>query len=156
VTKRVDGVSDKWRRFVTDLAGGATMHPNERLARREIELIETGDDDGVAALYAPDFVLHYPGRNPLAGTYTDVAEFLARLGQLFEGGSVERELHDALGTDEHTVQLLRVTGTAKGLAHTWQAVIVMHVAEGRFTEAWFHFEDQYALDEYLNSLAAPS
>ena len=128
------------------------MHPHEELARREMELIQAGDDDGVAALYASDFVLHYPGRNPLAGTYTDVEEFLARLGQLFDGGTVERTLHDALGTDDHSIQLLTVTGEAKGLSHTWNAVIVMHVRNLQFTEAWFHFDDQYALDEFLTSL----
>ena len=128
------------------------MHPHEELARREMELIQTGDEAGVAALYANDFVLHYPGHNPLAGTYTDVEEFLHRLGRLFDGGSVERELHDALGTDNHAVQLLHVTGSAKGRSHTWNAVIVMHVDEMQFTEAWFHFDDQYALDEFLTSL----
>lgn len=128
------------------------MHPHEELARREMELIQAGDEDGVAALYATDFVLHYPGRNPLAGTYTDVEEFLRRLGGLFEGGTVERELHDAFGTDSHAVQLLTVTGGAKGRSHTWNAVIVMHVHEMQFTEAWFHFDDQYALDEFLTSL----
>ena len=129
------------------------MHVNEALARREMELIQAGDDEAVAALYASDFLLHYPGRNPLAGTYTDVEDFLTRLGRLFEGGSVDRQLHDALGTDDHAVQLLQVTGTAKGLTHTWNAVIVMHVIDGRFTEAWFHFDDQYALDEYLTALS---
>jgi ketosteroid isomerase-like protein len=79
------------------------MHPHEELARREMELIQAGDDAGVAALYAPDFVLHYPGRSPLAGVYPDVGEFLARLGGLFEGGTVERTLHDALGTDDHSI-----------------------------------------------------
>lgn len=128
------------------------MHPNEQLARREIELIQAGDEAGLAALYADGFILHYPGRSPLAGTYTDVAEFLARLSRVFEGGAVERDLHDALGTDRHAVQLLRVTADVGGLSHTWEAVIVMHVEEGQFTEAWFHFRDQYSLDEYLNSL----
>ena len=132
---------------------GVNVHPNEQLARKEMELILAGNDEAGADLYAPDFVLHYPGRNPLAGTYTDVGEFLDKLGQLFEGGSVERELHDALGTDDHSIQLLSVTGTARGLSHTWRAVIVMHVTDGQFAEAWFHFADQYALDDYLNSLA---
>lgn len=130
------------------------MHPHEQMARREIELIQAGDEVGVAALYASDFVLHYPGRNPLAGTYTDVGQFLDRLDRLFEGGTVQRELHDALGTDDHAVQLLRVTAEAKRRLHTWDAVIVMHVRDEQFTEAWFHFRDQYALDEYLTALAA--
>lgn len=41
----------------------------------------------------------------------------------------------------------------RGRSHTWNAVIVMHVRDRQFTEAWFHFGDQYALDEYLTSLA---
>jgi ketosteroid isomerase-like protein len=129
------------------------MHPNEELARREIELLQAGDDEAAAALYAPDFVLHYPGRSPLAGTYTDVGRFLERLGELFEGGTVRRELHDALGSDDHSIQLLRVTAEAKGRSHVWEAAIVMHVRDGLFTEAWFHFGDQYSLDEFLTSLA---
>lgn len=128
------------------------MHPHEKLARREMDLIQAGDDAGVAALYATDFVLHYPGRNPLAGTYSDVHEFLDRLGRLFEGGTVERELHDALGSDRHAIQLLTVTGSARGRSHKWNAVIVMHVRDMQFTEAWFHFDDQYSLDEFLASL----
>ena len=119
-------------------------------------LVQAGDNEGVAALYASDFVLHYPGRNPLAGTYAGIEQFLARLDELSEGASVQLELHDALGTDDHSVQLVRVSAEAKGRSHTWNAVIVMHVRRGQFTEAWFHFGDQYALDEFLSSLVDDS
>jgi ketosteroid isomerase-like protein len=128
------------------------MHSNEELARREMDLINQGDLAAVGELYADDFVLHYPGRNPLAGTYTKVEEFLARLERLFQGGTVKRRLHDALGTDDHAVQLLAVEAQAKGRSHSWNAVIVMHVRKGKFSEAWFHFDDQHALDEFLTSL----
>lgn len=131
------------------------MHPNEELARREIEFINAGNSEAVDELYADDFVLHYPGRNPLAGTYRKVGEFLTKLEQLLEGGNLKRELHDALGTDDHSVQLLRVTAQAQGRSHTWDAVIVMHVRDGMFCEAWFHVDDQYALDEFLTSLGSP-
>jgi hypothetical protein len=53
------------------------MHPNEALARREIELIEAGELDVLEELYTADLVVHYPGRNPLSGSYP-VHEFLAR------------------------------------------------------------------------------
>jgi ketosteroid isomerase-like protein len=46
------------------------MNPNEELARREIEKIEAGDMDAVNAMYADDFVLHYPGRSPSLGRIT--------------------------------------------------------------------------------------
>jgi ketosteroid isomerase-like protein len=51
------------------------MHPNEELARREIELINAGDLAALDEMYADDLVFHYQGRNPLAGDYSDVDEF---------------------------------------------------------------------------------
>lgn len=132
------------------------MHQNEELARREIDLIVAGEMGAVAALYADDFILHYPGRNPLSGTYTSVGEFVAKLEALLDGGTLTRRLHDALGTDDHSVQLLTITADVRGRTHTWNAAIVMHVRGEQFTEAWFHVDDQYALDEYLTALASGS
>jgi len=130
------------------------MHPNEELARRELEVLNSGDMAALGALYTDDFVLHYPGRSPLAGDHRSFEEFLAKIGPLMgEGGSVSRELHDALGSDDHAIQLLNVTATAKGRTHSWHGVIVMHTRDGKISEAWIHIGDQYALDEFLNSLA---
>lgn len=128
------------------------MHPNELLARREIELIETGELDALDDLYADDVVIHYPGKNPLAGTHRNLQEFVAKFQTLLKDGVVTRELHDALGTDDHAVQLLKVTASASGRAHAWNAVVVYHVREGRFSEVWIHVDDQYAVDDFLNSL----
>jgi hypothetical protein len=33
------------------------------------------------------------------------------------------------------------------------AVVVMHARDGKISEAWAMIGDQYALDEFLNSLA---
>jgi len=128
------------------------MHPNEELARREIELIETDDVDALQEIYTDDLVVHYPGRNPLSGSHP-VSEFLARFEALLKGGTLTRELHDALGTDDHAVQLLRVTASVGERSHSWNAVAVMHVLDGRFSEIWLHVDDQYALDDFLNSLS---
>ena len=88
----------------------------------------------------------------MAGTHP-VEQFLAKFQTLLKGGTLERELHDALGTDDHAVQLLRVTASAGGRSHSWNAVAVMHVIDGKFSEVWLHVDDQYALDDFLNSLA---
>lgn len=130
------------------------MHPNEQLARRELEALEADDMDALKELYADDFVLHYPGRNPLAGDHRSLEEFLGRVRPLMgEGSTVKRELHDAFGSDDHAVQLVTVTASAGGSSHTWQATIVMHASDGKISEAWVIIRDQYALDEFLNSLA---
>ena len=131
------------------------MHPNEELARRELELLESGDAHAAATLYADDLVLHYPGRNPLAGDHRDLDAFLERFESLLgEDGTITRELHDVLGSDSHAVQLLTVTANARGNTHTWQAAVVLHIREGKISEAWIQVADQYALDEFLNWLAS--
>lgn len=130
------------------------MHPNEALARRELEAVEADDMAALAELYTHDFVLHYPGHNPLAGDHASLQGFLAKLEPLMgEGSSVTRELHDAFGSDEHAVQMLVVTANAKGRSHTWNATVAMHVRDGKISEAWVQIQDQYALDAFLNALA---
>ena len=97
-------------------------------------VIHPGDMAAVAGMYTDDFVLHYPGRGPLGGTHDSFDGFLAKARALMgEDGSVKRELHDAFGSDDHAVQLLTVTGNAKGRSHTWQAVVLMHVRDGQIT-----------------------
>jgi ketosteroid isomerase-like protein len=128
------------------------MHPNEALARREIELIKAGDLEALEDIYASDLVIHYPGRNPLSGTHP-VQEFFSRFEALLGDGTLTRELRDALGSDEHAVPLLRVNASAQGRSHSWNAVAVLRVRDGKFSECWIHVDDQYALDEFLNSLA---
>jgi hypothetical protein len=59
------------------------MHPNELLARKEIELIQAGDWDAVDRLYTDDIVIHYPGRNPLAGSHS-AEQFLAKFQTLLK------------------------------------------------------------------------
>ena len=127
------------------------MHPNELLARREIDLINAGDLEALVDLYTDDLVVHYPGKNPLAGSHP-VQDFLAKFQTVLRDGTLKRELHDALGTDHHAVQLLKVTASVDGRSHSWNAVAVMHVRNGQFSEVWLHVDDQYALDDFLNSL----
>jgi hypothetical protein len=131
----------------------AGVHRNEALARREFELASQGDFEGLQRLYTEDCVFHYPGQNPLAGTHRGVDAFVTKLEEVFNGVTLTRELHDAAGTDDHAIQLLQATATAGSRSHTWHAIWVMHVRDGQFSEAWVHFDDQYALDGFLNALA---
>lgn len=131
------------------------MHPNEQLARRELEILESGDMEALREIYTDDFVLHYPGKNPLAGDHVSFETFLGKIRPLMgEDGTVKRELHAAFGDDEHAIQLLNVTATAKGRSHSWDAAVMMHVRDGKISEAWIQIRDQAALDEFLNALAS--
>lgn len=127
------------------------MHPNEKLLRREIETLETGSGS-LEDFYTEDHVLHYPGNNPLTGEYRGydgLAEFGRKLGEV--ASSVERDLHDVLANDEHGLQLLTVRAARKdGRRHEWRVAWVIHFRDGKISETWGHFADQYALDEFLS------
>lgn len=129
------------------------MHPNEELARREIEFINSGDLAALDEMYSDDMVFHYPGRNPLAGDYHSADDFLTKAQQLLGTGTLKRELLDAFGSDDHAIQLLHVRADVGDRSHSWRAVAVMHVRNEKIVEVWLHIDDQYALDDFLNSLA---
>ena len=128
-------------------------HPNAELAARELEAVNRGDLDALRDIYTEDFVFHYPGRNPLAGDYSGfdgLEEFARKIGEI-AGESVERDAHAIVADDDHAVQLLTVRATRKdGRSHEWNAVIVLHAKDGKFSEVWAHVADQYALDEFLS------
>ena len=89
------------------------MHPNEALARREIDLIKAGDLGALEDIYASILSSITRAETP-SGTHP-VKEFLARFETLLGDGTLTRDLHDALGSDDHAVQLLRVTASARGV-----------------------------------------
>jgi ketosteroid isomerase-like protein len=87
-------------------------HPNEKLARSEMEAGLRGDFEGMLAHYSEDVILHYLGRNALSGTYQGkdgLREWVRKIEELLgPGGSLVRTLHDILASDNHAVQLVSV------------------------------------------------
>ena len=129
-------------------------HPNEELARSEMEAALRGDFEGMLAHYTDDVVLHYPGRNPLSGTHRG-KEGLRAWGRKFsellgEGGSLTRTPHDILASDHHAVQLIAVEARrSDGRSARWNVACVMHVRDGKISEAWLNIDDPYAVDALL-------
>ena len=129
-------------------------HPNEDLARSEMEAALRGDVEGMLAHYTDDVVLHYPGRNSLSGTYRGkdgLREWIRRIDELLGAtGSLTRTLHDILASDNHAVQLVSVKARrANGRSASWKAVVVMHVRDRKISEIWLHIDDPYAVDDLL-------
>jgi ketosteroid isomerase-like protein len=117
-----------------------------------MRLLAQGDTDGALELYAEDIVFHHPGKNPLAGDYRGtegILGFFEKAAGHVDGG-LRRELHDALGTDDHAIQLVTVEASRGGRSHSWHAVAVMHVRDGKISEVWLHIDDQNALDRVLS------
>jgi hypothetical protein len=129
-------------------------HPNEELARSEMEAALRGDFEGMLAYYTDDAILHYPGRNALSGTHRGkdgIREWGRKFGELLgEGGSLTRTLHDILASDDHAIQLVSVEARrADGRSARWNAAAVMHVRDGKISEVWLNIDDPYSVDELL-------
>lgn len=129
-------------------------HPNEDLARSEMEAALRGDFEGMLAHYSDDVVLHYPGRNPLSGAYRGrdgLREWGQRIDELLGAeGSLTRTLHDILANDRHVIQLISVQARrSNGRSASWNAAVVMHVHNGKISEVWLHLDDPYAVDDLL-------
>lgn len=129
-------------------------HPNEYLARSEMDAAQRGDFEGMLEHYTPDAVLHYPGRNALSGTHRGknaIRDWGNKFGEILgEGGSLTRTLHDILANDEHAIQLVSVEAKrADGRTARWNVACVMHMRDGKICEVWLNIDNPYAVDELL-------
>jgi len=128
-------------------------HPNEEVARTATEALSKGDIEGFITLHTDDVVVHFPGRGPLAGDYKGKDG----LGQLFQkqmqmlDAPPQIDTHDILANDDHAVILNNTKGTRHGKTLEQQQVVVLHIRDGKISEAWLQFSDQQAMDEMASS-----
>lgn len=127
-------------------------HPNEELAQHGFDAFSKGDSEALAALMADDIVFHFPGRGPLAGDHRGKDQVLANLAKQGEltGGTFRVEVHDIVANDDHAIVL--TAARAERGDRSWEdnAVLVFHIRDGKFSEAWLHPGDQYAGDEFFS------
>jgi ketosteroid isomerase-like protein len=134
-------------------------HPNEELARSEMEAALRGDFENMLAHYTEDFILHYPGRNALSGTYqgkNGLREWGRKIDKLLgPGGSLVRTLHDILASEDHAIQLVSVKARrTDGRSASWNAAVVMHVRDSIISEIWLHIDNHILL--MLSSHSRPA
>ncbi len=126
-------------------------HPNEAVIRRGAEALGRGDFNEFFAGLADDVVVHVPGRN----SFADEHKGKDALAQVFQGqsqrldGPLEIQVHDALGNDDHAVALNTVRLSRGGRTVETTQTIVAHVRDGKPSEVWINFGDQYAVDELM-------
>jgi ketosteroid isomerase-like protein len=125
-------------------------HPNLDLMRRGYAAYTSGDLDTISQLFADDVVWHVSGRSPLSGDYTgkeQVFGFFGKLQELSDGTS-KVEVHDLLADDDHGVAIITQSGTRDGRTYEGRATHVLHLRDGKVTEFWDAYVDQYAADEF--------
>jgi len=70
-----------------------------------------------------------------------------RLGQE-TGGTFQAGLQHLLADDERVVGIQHNSAERDGKHLAVDAVLVFHLKDGRITEAWEHYRDPYAWDEF--------
>jgi uncharacterized protein len=126
-------------------------HPGEELVRRGYDAFSRGDMQTLREVFSPDIVWHSAGRSQLAGEYAGVDAVLGFFGRTMEltGGTFRVDVHDVVANDEHVVGLHAVTAEREGRTLRDQNVLVFHVRDGRASEVWQLWADQYAADAFF-------
>ena len=126
-------------------------HPDEDVVRRGYDAFSRGDMQALRELFDPDIVWHTPGRSQLAGDHRGVDAVLGFFGRTMEltGGTFRIEVHDVVANDEHVVGLHAVIAERDGKALRDRNILVFHVRDGRTSEVWQFWTDQYAADAFF-------
>jgi ketosteroid isomerase-like protein len=126
-------------------------HPNAMTGRRLYELFSQGDVEGFQKMLADDVIWHVPGRCPIAGEYKGrqaVLGYLTTIDELSGGTYRISDVHDVIANDDHVVGLHHSVATRPGKTYDYNETIIMHVREGRVTEVWEVYGDQYEIDDF--------
>ncbi|MDX6368253.1 MAG: uncharacterized protein QOK30_3329 [Nocardioidaceae bacterium] len=125
-------------------------HPNLDLMRRGYAAYTSGDLQTIEQLFADDVVWHVSGRSPISGDYTGKQEVFGFFGKLQElsGGTSRVEVHDLLADDDHGVAIVTQSASREGRTYEGRVTHVLHLRDGKVTEFWDAYVDQYASDEF--------
>jgi ketosteroid isomerase-like protein len=126
---------------------------NEAIIKRYCEAWKKGDLHTMFGLYHDEFVLHYFGRNPLAGEHRGKAAAIGALGKVQKLTNRQLlEIRDILASDEHAVVMAREKFGREGKQLEANRIFVYRVRDGKLSECWVYDEDQRAVDEFWNGL----
>jgi ketosteroid isomerase-like protein len=123
------------------------------VVRRLTQALSTRDTEAVAGLLADDVVYHFPGNNPLSGTYRgrdEVMAFFHRFPTMLDGPPTV-ETHDVLASEAHGADLSELSAERGGRRHAWRAIRIYHLAEDRIAEVFVTIDDQGAFDAFLSA-----
>ena len=125
-------------------------HPNAEVAKKAADKLAAGDLQGFLEFHTEDVVIHLPGRNQISGDHEGkdaVAKMFQKQFQILDGPP-KIEIHDVLASEDHVAVLANQTFTRGGKSFTTPNVVLLHVKDGKITEAWVQPQDQYAADEF--------
>lgn len=128
-------------------------HKNVEVIEKALKAFLAGDFETVLGMFGDDFVLHVPGKSPLAGDYKGKEEFaqnfFGRIMQLTDN-TARLERHDVVGGDEHVVGIYTWTASRNGKTLSWRHANIYHVRDGKIAEVFFNPFEQDEFDELFS------
>ncbi len=139
---------------------GRTRQPARSRRRSDFERdyasFLSGDSRG-DLVFAPDAVLHVPGRSRVAGTFAGVEKidaYFRSLGELSDD-SVRIELEDVSERGPDLVAWQHLTASRNGRALSDRQCVRFSMANGRVKEAWIYPSDLQEHDEFWGGARRP-
>ena len=123
-----------------------TDHPNAALVRNLLAGLDSGDEETLRSVFADDVVWHMIGGQTVVG-FDELASAMGRAGGQF---SIETEVHDVVGNEDHVVALVTATATAGDQTFTYRTAEIVHVVDGKVTERWAFSDDTQAINEFFS------
>jgi ketosteroid isomerase-like protein len=123
---------------------------NAEAIRNGYEAFNTGDMDRLASLFDESARWHVPGRSPMAGDYQGREATFGHFGRIGErtGGNFQAELRDVVASGDHVVGLHHSKGERGGKTLDVSVALVFQMKGGKVVEAWEHYDDMYAWDDF--------
>jgi uncharacterized protein len=111
-----------------------------------------GNPQPMFDMFTDDAVVHIGGRNKLSGDYKGKEEIQKSFGMFMQtlGDNPVLETHAILADDEHAVFLQTAKGTRGGKSMEIPGIGIMHISNGKVTEAWFNDMDPYTSDPWYD------
>jgi ketosteroid isomerase-like protein len=120
---------------------------NDGVVTRYAEAWANNDIEAVMAAYAPDFVAHYGGRSPFAGTHHGKDEFLRVLITTTARSRRQLDTIEAVFDDgDRGAIFVREGISVNGETHVVARALRYRVANGQLVECWLYDQDQHLVD----------
>lgn len=114
---------------------------------RYAEAWARNDIAAVMAAYAPDFVAHYGGSSPFAGTHHGKDEFLRVLITTTARSRRQLDTIEAVFDEgDRGAIFVREGITVNGETHVVARALRYRVADGLLAECWLYDQDQHLVD----------
>jgi ketosteroid isomerase-like protein len=124
-------------------------HPNVGVVRELMEAFNSGDDDRIRSGMADDVKWHMIGGETVVG----LEALAGAMSAMDDDFTIETEVHDIVGNDEHVVALVEATVRAGDQEFSYRTAEIMHVQDGKITERWAFSDDTAAINEFFGQFS---